>query len=524
MIYRRFTTTMIITLLWLAVIAGAQSAHADPCSEAALSGGYYHFDSTDARFTHPQSCFQREHAAIGARRKLHATQRSPNTVLSNAIGIGLSGGGIKSSAFQLGLLSGLHAEHSATKAKHSLLKEIDYLASVSGGSWANGAYWSAPESDADFFGCLDQLVSNTTPEQHCAGIEHVLPYKQNKIWGSRKWQEQITDNFLRGQDQRLTDIAHKPNGPLQQRPFPIFMATHANTMIGNKSVKNFPFEITPLSLGTIADCMSQQTPCGIVRRLLRPLHWNNPPEQGFMVNLDRQEDIDILIKKYFTKQRQHGLYLSHAMWSSGALVAKIFSLHLRLGKDGKKLDGVRQKYVLSDGGKADNLGLIPLVERNVKLIILSQIASDAQSTFNDLKRSSGQVQRLFNVTLNTTPLVEPHTGATKNPIITRTCLSTDKTPDTQVWLIKPTQFNIEGFYQYLDKTKKYAGLRADLLANERVADGGEENRLVFPQNSTIAFGYRKELIYAYYVLGKYIAQDQLAPLLNHWLTRGGACS
>ena len=49
------------------------------------------------------------------------------------VGLALSGGGIRSATFNLGLLQGLH--------RFDLLKHVDYLATVSGGGYIGG-FWS----------------------------------------------------------------------------------------------------------------------------------------------------------------------------------------------------------------------------------------------------------------------------------------------------------------------------------------------------------------------------------------------
>lgn len=501
--------------------AGYTAQNDNEACASAHDKGFYTFEHTSTRFNQPDVCFRREHDVIMTRRQSNSSRQSSGTALEGTVGIGLSGGGIKSSAFQLGLLSGLHGWKTVADGSKSLLGEVDYLSSVSGGSWANGAYWSAKESDDIFFECLNKLVSGEALDDTCRSFDDVLPNKQSDIWGSRKWQLQIINNFLRGQDKKITDIASNPDGPLTRRPYPIFLATHTNTIIGKKSIKNFPFEITPLNLGTIADCKSRETPCGLLRRYLRPLHWNNAPEQGFMVDLENVQDIDIVVKKYSNHSRQHGLRISHAMWSSGALVAKVFSLHLRLSRDGEKLDGVRRKYVLSDGGKTDNIGLIPLVERGTGLIILSQIAGDPDTKFGDLQRSSEQVKRLFDVDVDTERLTSPHRSDEEvKPIITHSCVSKGPSTIASVLLIKPTRHNISSFYSYLGNSKKYKYLLDDLTANET----GKDTNMAFPQNDTIEFRYRKTLIYAYYLLGKYIAEERLAPLFENWLSNGDECS
>ncbi len=473
--------------------------------------GYFIMESSKARLENSQTCFEKEFQIIEARRKKHDTVKPLGEHIPHGlIGLGLSGGGIKSSSFQLGLLSGLH---NATNRKGAvLLDEIDYIASVSGGSWANGAYIAAKEPDDVFFSCLDSIAEDGSYKEECKELESILPRKQSEIWGSKDWQDQIIDNYLRGNDLKMAQLRNQ-NSALENRPFPIFLSTHSNTMIGKKSVKNFPFEMTPLSIGAVADCNSLETPCGFFRRYLRPLHWNNPPEKGFVIDLEEAGDIDIEIRKYLPNP-QRELTLSHAMWSSGGLVAKVFSLHLRLSRDGKKMEGIRGKYVLSDGGKTDNIGLIPLVERGVDLMILSQIASDAKLKFGDLDRSAMQVKRLFDANVDTSRLVEPHrSGADENPIITQSDIRRSGSKFASVWLIKPTQENVTAFYRFLEQSGKYRSILAFLEKTQK--DTTQLKR--FPQNDTIKLKYPQELMYAYYVLGKFIGEMKLSPMLNEWL-------
>jgi len=61
-------------------------------------------------------------------------QIRPNAELG-LIGLALSGGGIRSACFNLGLLQGLH--------HHEILREVDYLSTVSGGGYIGSALSSA---------------------------------------------------------------------------------------------------------------------------------------------------------------------------------------------------------------------------------------------------------------------------------------------------------------------------------------------------------------------------------------------
>lgn len=473
-------------------------------------------DSSKIRMNNREECFSKEHIIIEKSRKSHPSVKAHNnTALQQVVGLGLSGGGIKSSAFQLGLLSGLHRSRNTNGSP--LLNEIDYISSVSGGSWANGAYISAPESDEKFFNCLSEIATDK-PTPECKKSENLLPDQQNKIKGSGDWKKQIIDNYLRGGDITFKSLREQMDTH-SSRPFPIFLATHSNTIIETKNPENFPFEFTPISIGAIADCNSPETPCGILRRLARPLHWNNSPKKGFVIDTTKENGVSMEVKKYRLYKKDKELYLSHAMWASGALIAKAFSMHLHLRKNEEDISGVRNKYVLSDGGKTDNLGLIPLVERGADFIILSQIASDAKLGFGDLKRSSAQVERLFGLDVDTERLIQPHASDVNDtPIITLSCVKDNGNNVSSILLIKPTTRNIAGFYKFLEESK-YAELLEFL--NDQEMDSDKPMR--FPQNDTISLKYPKKLVYSYYALGEYIGETKLSKALNLWLNNGTQC-
>lgn len=480
-----------------------------PACDFKSNNGIVLLESSRERMLDADNCFARERELILQRHKKYSTFKSSDKSLQKVVGLGLSGGGIKSSAFQLGLLSGLH--------KTGLLNEIDYTASVSGGSWANGAFIATSQSDDEFFRCLDENVTQTPPSA-CQAYQRLLPDNQNDFVGSRDWQLQVVDFFLNGEDVKLETLRNESHR-LVKKPFPVFMLTHSNTLNEKKSLKNFPFEITPLQIGTVADCNTDEVTCGLLRKKLRPMHWNNQPEQGFVIELDRVKGLDTVIKKY-SKNAQDELALSHAMWSSSALFAKVLSMHLHLSVDGKKITGVRKKYVLSDGGKSDNLGLVPLVERRADLIILSQAAGDSKLKFADLTRSVGQVDKLFGMKIDMDKLISPHQAkGTNPPFVTRSCLKNANTPLADVWLIKPTTVNIDGFYTYLKGQDKYKHILTFLQKHEM--DKTKQRR--FPLNPTIKFKYDKRLIYAYYLLGEYIGREKLSPSLKTWLTEGPSC-
>ena len=105
------------------------------------------------RFENPDAFFKKEYQQINRRRKSSKTDEKP----LNLVGLAESGGGIRSAAFHLGLLSGFNK---GSYRNSSMLKRIDYISSVSGGTWANGAYWAWDKTDDELFSCLDKAAES----------------------------------------------------------------------------------------------------------------------------------------------------------------------------------------------------------------------------------------------------------------------------------------------------------------------------------------------------------------------------
>ncbi len=459
--------------------------------------GYELFQKADIRFKDKEKYFSSEYEEINQRRnKLYPNEIQELKKPKHLIGVGFSGGGIKASAFHLGLLSGLH--------QAGLLSHIDYISSVSGGSWANGTYWALHETDDTIFECLDIIthakdlnnIPNDKDIYRCKKYKVLLPNKQNRFLGSRDWQRHIRSNYLLNDDITFSDFLKYDKKHLSNKPFPIFMTTHTNKIAGTKSEENFPFEITPLGFGTIADCKTEidGKTCGLMRRIFRPHLWQYPPQKGFYIDYETKGNIDITIKKYFD-DGEKDLRLSHAMWASGGLIAKVLSMHLRISQNDKQVPGIKKKYVLSDGGKTDNTGLLPLVERGVDLIILSQIAGDPNIKLGDIDIASKQVKRLFDVEIQVDNL-KNHEG--HQPLISESAYTRNK----NILFIKPTPENIDEFYNSQYSNNKYVKY---LKANENIKD----TKLKFPQNSTMKTDYPQEVIYGYYLLGRFIGNEKL---------------
>lgn len=109
-------------------------------------------DGADASSIYPPELAQQERALIAARRAALDLPHVGGT--APAVGLALSGGGIRSATFSLGLLQAL--------ARHRLIRNIDYLSTVSGGGYIGS-----------FFGKLFQ-TSGGTPAYNCKNVTETL--------------------------------------------------------------------------------------------------------------------------------------------------------------------------------------------------------------------------------------------------------------------------------------------------------------------------------------------------------------
>jgi hypothetical protein len=97
-----------------------------------------------------------EREAIAARRALY---RCGAELGQDAVGLSLSGGGVRSAVFCLGVMQVL--------AKRGLMKDFDYLSTVSGGGFVGGFISSLVASGADF----DTIACPNGPDS--VGIQHI---------------------------------------------------------------------------------------------------------------------------------------------------------------------------------------------------------------------------------------------------------------------------------------------------------------------------------------------------------------
>lgn len=121
---------------------------------------------TDPIYPVPQHVFPQyldEHALLIKR--LGGLKDQRKFKWDERLGVGISGGGVRSATFALGVFQALADEHSGEKKEHTLLRDIDYLSTVSGGGYFGGFYGSLfvpkrrPESSPLQWADVEQMLS-----------------------------------------------------------------------------------------------------------------------------------------------------------------------------------------------------------------------------------------------------------------------------------------------------------------------------------------------------------------------------
>ncbi len=468
------------------------------------SNDIYLMDTSSQRLTNKNKYFSHEYAQINKRRVMPISQAKPD----NLIGLSFSGGGIRSSAYQLGLLSGLF--------KKKALTNIDYISSVSGGSWANGAYWAWAESDEEFFSCLDKAAKLGIKSADCKAAKMLnneqpfaaTPIIEGKLEArKRQWKEYIEKIYLPdcnviADNIEKNGVDYKCAQNYNNKPYIIINASHSVPLINQgASEKNMPFQFTLDNYGTLSDCYGGAC---------------EDKKKGFFVK-SISKDFQWINNALFRADKP-GNSLSAAMAASSGVVAgaTLLSYEYELlsnnrvsvwgNSRGDNLKEIRKEIILSDGGKSENLGLVPLIERGVDLIVISYMGKDTdlnKNPWEDLDISIKQTKNLLGCRV-TSP---GNNSDLKNTFIHETSYECENNSG-RVLHLKASFDNSNHFIKYLEENKYN-----DLVEYLRITDveknkDNPNNR--FPQTDTMKKIYDEELIRAYYLFGQWMAEEQLS--------------
>jgi len=452
---------------------------------------FYFISEPNQRQLNPDKYFKHEYKYINSRRGTIDSEQRPD----NLMGIAFSGGGIRSYAFQLGMLAGLN---SAVTNGQSILSRLDYISSVSGGSWANGEYWSSAQSDDDFFSCLIQYAENGNLPSSCEASPTprlrntqkilILPWykfglKQRKI----AWEEDIKNmhikkcnvDFSRPEDFKpCFDRSRK-------RPYPIFNSTHSAAR-EKANVAHDTFQTTPDYQGTISDRKGYQG--FFVKSGSQDFKWEHRKWQRyFAIKGENRKDLSGTLLS---------LILAHSSGVVGSEKPFLLQYNFHARYKDTAIEGIRRTYHLADGGKSDNLGLIPLFERGVDTIIVSQMGKEGQD-FGDIKLGAEQAEKLFGSTFKSDwPRDIPAVVTTEYEIPA----GENNWKKGNLILVRPTVKNVADFKNHLkiNNHRLYEKL-IELDKNEK------KLKNYFPETPTFRQEYPEALIRAYFLLGHYLA-------------------
>ncbi len=472
---------------------------------------FYFVKESNERINARQEHFEHEYQQIAERRNNNGFEHQSIASPTRIIGLGLSGGGIRSAAFQLGILSGLHAQKLGDK---NMLDRIDYISSVSGGSWANGAYWAWQQSDDSLFTCLDTIAKQgfDNVSSPCNATVSLLRTEQEpKVlvgpWtGQRKeqWEEDANNAYLSHScNIRFSDKTSACLPATKRKPYPIFNTTHDAVNSNTADLQNTSFQITPDYVGTLLD----------------PDHDNS----GFFVRNDAK-DFNWRNDKWMFREDKPGDSLSVTLATSSAVVGGsplLLEYDFILNYKNKPVKGIRERIVMTDGGFTENLGLVPLIERGSNLIILSDMGW-TDKPLSDLDLAKRQVKKLLCCEVSTiggaeTDMIRP---------LTYDCpsvLENSRAKGTILY-VKPYRWNIEGFRKYLKDEKLLELLGCVDEKTQNCLTGKSDNTALkpderFPQSPTMQTSYDRLLIRSYYLLGKYVSETYIKEEMQKWLNQ-----
>ncbi len=331
----------------------------------------------DERFRHPISFFQEEYDIVSRRRK-DATE-------TGLIGLAFSGGGIRSNAFHLGVLSAL-----TRRSNGRLIDRVDYISAVSGGGWAAGAYtrMGSPEQT---LALIDQAVSSQTSDfddlaQDLAGLylnesydtlskleSHCLGFGSFHPGGFARedWRDMIMRHSLaHTEDVGLREFGKKR---FADRPFLVLNASHSAVRLPR--LHGYRFEIAESRIAVID---------------------NGDDTGGFVVDLKKSAPEDnIMFSEALAMASAVApdVSLSFHMFGQRVQLVDIAGLEWYVKFHGNvPRPAVAESYTVTDGGHYENLGVIALMERHVQLIVATDMGDRAdQASLENLVRRAHEI-------------------------------------------------------------------------------------------------------------------------------------
>lgn len=274
-------------------------------------------------------------------------------------GIALSGGGVRSAAFQIGLLKQLY-DQSLSEIKGVSLNDIKLISAVSGGGYAAHLIYSNYDllnKGISAFGSTtfdDRVFAQSICSFYTKGNFVVYPkWLISRMWLTDYYEQQIKRTFapdilsMQGLNISLADIT--PYVKNHDVPYPIYNFT----VNGGDTWKSRLYEVTPIQQGN--------------------------------------EFID------YPEYQEEPLTISRAATISGAAIETLLKQEIDAPPSAIEMYG--KKLVVHDGGKSENLGAIALIRRGIPNVIVSDAEHDPKLEYGGLEiLFKGLIEEGFTIT------------------------------------------------------------------------------------------------------------------------------
>ena len=292
------------------------------------------------------------------------------------LGVALSGGGIRSSMFSIGVLKALYDAN--------ILDDVDIYSFVSGGGYAglwlmlnevrgNYAYKQSEEllknrkrfgfyafDNSRFTVNMCELMTKSNLVAPGRFLSFVVKHIKNpSMYTVGYYEEALRRTYSWYFDQSKGVVEELPVTPLvdfkkylKEMPYFMYSATIMEPEV--TSTKNYKADIVKRHL--------------VEHHFeLTPVHYGND-KLGFSAWKNSRND--------------QWLSISRAAAISGAAVPKLLQQEVQLNFDTENSQSDYQaNLVLADGGKSENLGILPLLRRNIKTIIAIDAEDDPDQIY-----------------------------------------------------------------------------------------------------------------------------------------------
>lgn len=353
--------------------------------------------------------------------------------------LALSGGGIRSAAFSLGVMKGL--SELTLNGRDSVLDRVNIISATSGGAYALGWYYTQrkhfPEKNnaeilnaqlgqvskkADFYTLLEYAISGFTNTvllfpPHL--LFNFLPFgwHVNTAYAGSRYENNIKNTFLDGESLKLTDLLDVLRDAPHPIPYPIVTTTSridVSRFHDDAFLNNTVFEFTPLHFGNDAFLFhsSQKAPFNLPALLATA---GAAPDSSQLISGALRRTLTAVFNSDL------GRYINNPNdqrpWNQW-FVTKMAPLPAYLFTESYNGDLRGSDIYLSDGGHQENLAAYPLIRRACETIIIVDGEYDPYYQFEGYfkLRSSLEKEMQANVQLFRTNLCNGDKACTDNDV------------------------------------------------------------------------------------------------------------